>query len=234
MNNLEFLQIIKESFLTCLKTSPRSNEKLKILHCAISVDVKKRLNDNKYTLKSLGYGTGQEQKVKGRYVDKAVDITILENGTSIAGIAVKFVMSNYSQNSNNYFENMLGETANIRCARIPYYQVFIIPDKIPYYDKANHIKHWEKISEHNLSKYINLSHDNIDMFLHTPNKTFIGIIHLSGDSTDIKTKQDYSDYYLEHDFEVTYSTNDINFGTSIIYNNYELFAEKITNGIKSL
>lgn len=234
MNNSEFLQIIKESFLTCLNTIPRSNEKLKILHSAISVDVKTRLNDNKYALKSLGYGTGQEQKVKGRYVDKAVDITILENGTSIAGIAVKFVMSNYSQNSNNYFENMLGETANIRCARIPYYQVFIIPDKVPYYDKANYIKHWEKISEHNLSKYINLSHDNIDMFLHTPNKTFIGIIHLSCDSDNIRTKQDYSNYYLNNDFEVTYSTNDINFGNSIIYNNYELFAEKVTNGIKSL
>ena len=43
-----------------------------------------------------------------------------------------------------------------------------------------------------------------------------------------------NEYYLNNDFEVTYSTNDINFGTSIIYNNYELFAEKVTNGIKSL
>ena len=178
MDNLEFLQIIKKSFLICLNTSPRSNEKLKILHSAISKDIKFRLHDNSYSLKSLGYGNGQECKMKGRYLDKYVDITILEKGIGIAGIAVKFVMSNYSQNSNNYFENMLGETANIRSAKSPYYQVFIIPDKVPYYDKSNNIKHWEKISEHNLSKYVNLSTDNIDLFLHSPNKTLVCIIHI--------------------------------------------------------
>lgn len=64
---------------------------------------------------------GKEMKLDGRYIDKVVDITILKNSKPIAGIGVKFVMQNYSQNSNNYFENMLGETANIRCANIPYF-----------------------------------------------------------------------------------------------------------------
>lgn len=35
-----------------------------------------------------------------------VDITINYKGKAIAGYAVKFAMRNYSQNSNNYFENM--------------------------------------------------------------------------------------------------------------------------------
>ena len=62
----------------------------------------------------------------GRYINKNVDIVIYKR-TVIAGIGVKFVMQNYSQNSNNYFENMLGETANIRSKNIPYFQIFVIP-----------------------------------------------------------------------------------------------------------
>ena len=63
--------------------------------------------------------------------DKKVDITITKQNKPIAGFAIKFVMQNYSQNSNNYFENMLGETANIRSNRIPYFQIFIILDNLP-------------------------------------------------------------------------------------------------------
>lgn len=37
----------------------------------------------------------------------------------VAVINVKMVMSNYSQNKNNYFESMLGETANLRSAGGP-------------------------------------------------------------------------------------------------------------------
>lgn len=161
------------------------------------------------------------------------DKTILEKGTGIAGIAVKFVMSNYSQNSNNYFENMLGETANIRSAKSPYYQVFIIPDKVPYYDKSNNIKHWEKISEHNLSKYVNLSADNIDLFLHSPNKTLVCIVHID-DVDNVHTKEEYTNFYLNNDFNIKYTDIAVYFGSSIIYNDYELFAEKVANGVRSL
>ena len=68
-------------------------------------------------------------------------------------------MSNYSQNSNNYFENMLGETANIRSAGKPYIQMVILPSKVPYFKKGGELGHMEIISKHNLSKYIKLSHD---------------------------------------------------------------------------
>ena len=178
LNNGEFLEVLKKSFLVYLKTGARSNEKLKVLHGAISADINNRLNDRKYVVSSLGYGIGKEKTIDGRYINKAVDITISESGKAIAGIAVKFVMSNYSQNSNNYFENMLGETANIRAAQIPYFQIFIIPDRLPYFDKKRNITKWETITEHNLEKYIKLSNDNVDSFMHTPNKTLVFIIHL--------------------------------------------------------
>ena len=122
MDNQEFLTVVGNSFKKFLETGSRSNEKLKILHGAIAEDLKERLG-NGYYVQSLGVGNGKELKLYGRYIDKAVDITILKNCNPIAGIGVKFVMQNYSQNSNNYFENMLGETANIRCANIPYFQI---------------------------------------------------------------------------------------------------------------
>lgn len=182
----------------------------------------------------MGYGIGKEHKINGRYVDKAVDITITENNQPIAGIAVKYVMSNYSQNSNNYFENMLGETANIRCAKIPYFQIFIIPDKIPYFDKDGSISKWETISEHNLNKYIKLSNDNIDTYLHTPNKTLVFIVHIQDKNaaTKITDKQEYENYYLNNDFDMAISALKFDFGNTIVYNNYEKFIDKVAHTIK--
>ena len=82
-------------------------------------------------------------------------------------------MNNYSQNSNNYFENMLGETANICCANIPYFQIFIIPEKLPYYNKQGLIQKWEEFTIHNATKYLTLSEDNIQTSIHTPKLCFL-------------------------------------------------------------
>ena len=233
MNNSQFLVFVKKTFDAYLQTGARSNKKLSILHGAISEDLQKRLNDNHYSVYSLGYGIGKEHKINGRYVNKT---TITENNTPVAGIAVKYVMSNYSQNSNNYFENMLGETANIRCAKIPYFQIFIISDKSPYFDKNGGIAKWETITEHNLNKYIKLSNDNIDNYLHTPNKTLVFIIHIEDkiDITQIPNKVEYENHYLHNDFDMTISRLKFDFGATIIYNDYDKFIDKVTYTIKSL
>lgn len=236
MNNCQFLAILKKSFITYLQTGARSNKKLEILHGAISEDLDKRLNDSKYQIYSLGYGIGREHKIIGRYVDKAVDITINENNIPVAGIAVKYVMSNYLQNSNNYFENMLGETANIRSAKIPYFQIFVIPDRIPYFEKDGRISKWEMINEHNVKKYIKLSEDNIDNYLHTPNKTLLFIVHIQDNNSTAKIydKQSYEDYYLNNDFEMIISSLSFEFGNTIVYNDYDTFIQKVAYAIKSL
>ncbi len=236
MNNSQFLAILKESFITYLKTGARSNKKLEVLHGAISHDLQTRLNDKKYSVYSLGFGIGKEHKIIGRYVDKAVDITIAEKDSPVAGIAVKYVMSNYSQNSNNYFENMLGETANIRSAQIPYFQIFVIPDKIPYFDKDGGIIKWEAITENNLKKYIKLSNDNIETFLHTPNKTLVFIVHIQDKnaSAKIDDKRGYEEHYLHNDFDMTVSALNFDFGNTIVYNDYDTFIQKVVYAIKSL
>ena len=235
MDNQEFLNVVGNSFKKFLETGSRSNEKLKILHGAIANDLKKRLGGS-YSIQSLGIGNGKEMKSEGRYIDKAVDITILKKTKPIAGIGVKFVMQNYSQNSNNYFENMLGETANIRCANIPYFQIFIIPDKIPYYKNDGTFQKWEEFTEHNSAKYLTLSNDDIQTSIHTPTKTLLFVIHLPEIEGEIRNKNEYASEYSENEnFRICESQTQYgNFSSAVIYNDYEDFAEKVVHYIKFL
>lgn len=229
MNNKEFLQVIASSFNKFLTTGSRSNEKLKVLHGAIAKDILNRLDDNRYSILSLGIDTGKEGNITGRYIDKKVDITIMRNNKIVAGIGVKFVMQNYSQNSNNYFENMLGETANIRSQNIPYFQIFIIPDKIPYYDNNGSIKKWEEFSQHNIKKYLILSKDSIATYIHTPTKTLLFVIHLPTINKKVLTKQDYINYYQSQPNilidKTMYKYDD--FSSNVIFNDYECFINKV-------
>ena len=232
MNNTDFLNCALASFKCYLNTNARSNEKLKILHGAIAQDLSNRLGDD-FLVMSLGFGKGREGKIKGRYIDKNVDITILKQNEPIAGIGVKFVMGNYAQNSNNYFENMLGETANIRSNGIPYFQVFVIPENLPYYDKDGTIKKWETFTKHHIQKYKVLSRDNTDQYLHTPNKTLIYILDIE-QKDDILDKKSYVEKYLYLLRVKTSSTNFGEFGNNIILNDYETFIDKVVHFILSI
>ena len=150
----------------------------------------------------------------------------------MAGYAVKFVMRNYSQNSNNYFENMLGETANIRSKNIPYFQIFIIFDKVPYYKKGGEFSKYDIISEHNMEKYFALSKDNPDAFYHTPDKTLIILLKLKEKSSDCKfvNSVEYADYYksvIDHKDVISYSDKiKDTFDNSVILNNYSDFIKR--------
>jgi Tfp pilus assembly protein PilZ len=232
MDNQEFLTVVGNSFKKFLETGSRSNEKLKILHGAIAKDLKERLGVG-YSVCSLGIGDGKEEKLDGRYIDKVVDITIKHRQKSVAGIGVKFVMQNYSQNSNNYFENMLGETANIRCANIPYFQIFIIPEKLPYYNKQGLIQKWEEFTIHNATKYLTLSEDNIQTSIHTPTKTLLFVIHLPEINQPIVDKTDYVHFYeSKTDFIVSESNTQYgDFSSAVIYNDYEDFIDKVVHYI---
>lgn len=146
---------------------------------------------------SKHYGNDKEGTIDGRYYPKKVDISIRRDKKVVAGYSLKFVMRNYSQNSNNYFENMLGETANIRSNSVPYFQIFIMFDKVPYYSNGGELKHYEVISEHNLCKYLALSKDNPDVFFHTPNKTLVILLNLKEKALNyaFANSVDYADYY---------------------------------------
>ncbi len=235
--NDKFLKVLKESLITYWQTSARSNEKLKNLHSFVAKDLLYRMKQEECCAYALGLCDeyGRETCIQGRYVDKKVDIALCINNEKIAGIGLKYVMSNYSQNSNNYFESMLGETANIRSAGVPYFQIFCIFDKLPYFDKSGNIKKWEKITEHHLSKYIKLSNDNIEYYYHTPNKTLVYLLHIEQEiDKKIKTKEELRNFYLHNDFQIRLAAVENDFGKSVIINDYETFANKAIYAIKSI
>lgn len=242
LSNQQFLDKILTSFKEFISCgTSRSTAKLKPLHGAIALDISTLLGDN-YKVYSQGFGDGRERKISGRYIDKMVDITIedIENQRPVAGIGVKFVMQNYSQNSNNYFENMLGETANIRTINCPYFQIFVILDKLPYYENSGVLKKWEEFTDHNMSKYCKLSADNVETYFHTPNKTLISVIHIEPESpSNIASKRMYMDFYKDNIDQLTITNSshtykDIVNGGTIIMNDYELFMNKVYHTIKSM
>lgn len=226
--NSQFLDTIKESFKTYLSVNTsRSTAKLKSLHGKIAADLQEAFGPE-YTIKSQGYGADKEGVLEGRYYPKNVDIMVSLKDEPVAGYAIKFVMRNYSQNSNNYFENMLGETANLRANSIPYFQIFIIFDKVPHYEVNGLFQKWDILTQHNLRKYIQLSADDPSNFYHTPDKTLIALLKLKEQPGKVfHDSSDYAAYYLERIAEddlITYSTeiNDV-FGNAVILNNYEDF-----------
>lgn len=232
MDNNQFLDRVLQSFKVFLETGSRSNEKLKPLHGSIAEDLSDRLG-NGYEIKSLGFLEGKEGNIEGRYIDKKVDITVYKDEQPIAGIGVKFVQQNYAQNSNNYFENMLGETANIRSNNIPYFQIFIIPEVLPYYKRNGIIKHWERFDSHYISKYEILSNDNICEFIHTPIKTLLYVLKLP-EPTEIRNKVDYVQRYQDLSRIEVRDTDFGNFGNSVIINDYEVFIDKVIHRILSI
>lgn len=235
MPNEMFLKTLSLSFEKFLeKGTSRSTDKLKPLHGAIAADIACRLG-SEYEVCSQGYNDGRESIIRGRYLDKRVDITIKHNGEPVAGIAVKFVMQNYARNSVNYFENMLGETANIRSASYPYFQIFIIPDRLPHYNKGREIKHWEIITAKQLSKYVRLSSDDSGLFYHTPNKTLLYIIHAPQPDDSVLTADDYLAFYRTHDHRISLSDISLDeLDNGVILNDYETFIEKVYYTVKAI
>ena len=235
LNNQQFLDVIRESFRIYLsKDTSRSNAKLKVLHGNIAKDVKELFGPG-YTVLSQGIGNDSEGCIQGRYYPKNVDITVSKNGKPIAGYAVKFVVRNYSQNSNNYFENMLGETANIRANSIPYFQIFIIFEKVPYYKNGGAFQKYDVLTEHNLEKYYALSKDDPASYLHTPDKTLFVILKLKEKSPShtFADSKDYAEYYSSviNDADLLAYSEKIKdkFGDGVILNDYEKFIKKTYN-----
>ena len=242
--NEKFLLIIKESLEKFLTTHPRSNEKLKPLHGNVKKDLfevikKEAIEISSIRLISLDYNNKSEDIIKGRYYNKAVDISIRKNENPIGAIGVKFVMNNYMQNANNYFENMLGETANIRTANIPYFQLLILFDKMPYFKNGGQLSKWEEISEEtHLKKYIKLSEDNVSEYYHTPVLTLLSIISLPKEITgneNIKDKKTFNEKLIEmlinNTLKLKYSSkfNSNIFKDNIILNDYEKFLKSIVH-----
>lgn len=180
MNNLtiknSFLTAISETFRAYNTYGARSNKKLIPIHSWFAEIIESKLGDG-YSVRSLG--KNGEVKIDGKYYPKTLDISIFKDKKFIATISFKFVTSNYKQNSNNYFENLLGETANIRRVNIGFAHFLVLRGHTPYYDKnkgslRGQMKKIEILNEGDLVKYVKLFND-LD-FPHKPEVLGMAII----------------------------------------------------------
>jgi hypothetical protein len=159
----DFLEAISDSFKKYLEYGARSTKKLMPLH-AFWAKYLKNVFGNDYEIHYLGEGS-KEFTIEGKYYSKDVDVTVTHQQKPVFGLGIKFVTSNLKQNINNYFESMMGETANIQRINVPYAQLIVFRHKTPYYKKdSNKIKHKkatkiEIINENDLRKYVNLTFD---------------------------------------------------------------------------
>ena len=169
----EFLKAAGESLDSFHRHGARSNRKLIPLHSCIARFVSTALG-SEYSVRSLGIGDHKEEQIEGQYYAKRVDIAVIDGNKPIASIGLKFVTSNYKQNNVNYFENMLGETANLRRKNCGYAQVIVIRKEIPYKSKSGKTTKMERISEKNLVKYAQLVKDKD--YPHRPDLMSIAIV----------------------------------------------------------
>lgn len=186
-NENNFIEAIAQSFANYLAYGSRSTQKLKPIHLFLA-ETLQNIFGKDYDLHydSKGYAINpkivyqrnykdkkkgepkdepfKELKVTGKYYDKNVDVAITKNGNSIFCLGIKFVTSNYEQNSNNYFEAMLGETLNLQSKSIPYAHLTIFRKHTPYYKKSDtgetkKLEKTETVAFDKLKKYVELDKD---------------------------------------------------------------------------
>lgn len=225
MKNIKqnFLVAIKKSFVAYNKKGgARSPKKLVPIHKFFAETILKNLDQN-YSVKSFGIGDGKEFKFDGKYTDKDLDISVFKNKNLIATMSFKFVTSNYKQNANNYFENLLGETANIRRKNVGFAHFLVLRGHTPYFLKnrgnlRGKLKKIEILNEKNLQKYVKLFQD-LD-FPHKPE--LLGICVLDFDESE------NPDFVNFDDFDFSNQTK------KLLKNDFalEIFLKKFTHLVK--
>ena len=172
----------------------RSSGRLAPLHGWIGAVVQEIWGDA-YETHFLGEGN-KEIRVAGKYNDKWVDVVTCPRGEKskpVFCVGIKCVTRNYSQNTNNYFESMMGETANVQRSNVPYAQAIFVPDPCPYFKRKGVWLKNEKITEHNLKKYLRLALDT-PSFPHQPCQTCFEVVKLDDGGIVSRAKLDPEKY----------------------------------------
>ena len=233
-NEGRILLTLKDSYYEYLKSGSRSNKKLKILHGTIANDLKTLL-PKEYKIISLNLLDGKEAKIQGKYYTKVVDIAIKLKEKIVGIVGVKFVMQNYAQNANNYFENLLGETVNIQLCNIPYFNMLFLQEETPYFQKSGALRKFEKITENRLQKYLALYEKNTSKHFHVPKLFFLGILKKDNiNFSKIKQQNEYKKHLLNEKKQLDFKwTKRKSKNLKIIINNYQLFLESLVQKINN-
>lgn len=177
-----FLAAMQESYRMVQQYGVRSNQKTRVLHGWVQEELGRELG-NDYAFTGQSPDNTLEANVGGMYYDKNVDVLIARNGQELGVISIKFVISNYWQNSINYFEQQVGETANLRRRNIVYGNLFCVTNPIPYKNRAGDITRLETIREHDIQRYARLRADH--EHIHAPDEMAIGMVDLDTDADAI-------------------------------------------------
>lgn len=157
----DFLNAIALSFLNYKAHGARSTRKLEPLHEYVA-DVLRKIWGRDYSISSLE-PNNKEKVVEGKYYFKKIDVTVTHNNNPVFCLGIKFITSNYKQNANNYFESMMGETANIQTIpKLKYAHLIIVRKNTPYYKKYDVVNpsKIERLSHLDLIKYLKLMFDS--------------------------------------------------------------------------
>ncbi|MBC7330276.1 hypothetical protein H5T88_07965 [bacterium] len=186
-----FYNAIKESYFKYLLFGDRSEEKLKPLHAWVGNTIKMVIPD----LYDVYFLNGKEVQTEGEYYTKIIDVAIVRKEVKVIkrrvgfksvfyipeiemAVSIKFITSNFKQNANNYFENLLGECANLRARGIKFGHFVVFRDKIPYFERGGKIRNWEILNDDDINKYIKLFQAR-EKFFHAPNLIGIEIININ-------------------------------------------------------
>jgi len=187
-NENDFLKALSQSFKNYLEFGARSTEKLKPIHLFLA-NTLQNIFGKDYETHYLGENS-KELTVEGKYYPKDIDITVTHNEKPIFCLGFKFVTSNYKQNANNFFEAMMGETANIQRQNIPYAQIIVLRHETPYYKKGLEKQKDKKplkieiINQKDLSKYVNLVFDTQQA--HRPFAIGILLVEINETTCEVK------------------------------------------------
>ena len=228
-------EILEKSFEYYLKYGPTSKKKLIPPHLWIRENLKKYFDDSyefySYGIKNSKYD--KEYTVEGIAYDKETDITILKNGSVVGVVSFKFASSNYTQNSNNYFENLLGECFNIQAKNIPFCHILVLRNKIPYYNNDGEYEKCQKLKDHYLKKYINIL--NLD-YEAVPKKICINIIEISvkNDKPKILSPKTFKYFDDKDENEKEYLQKILDNMSIKIVNTYEDCSDEIKNELNKM
>lgn len=131
---MEYPKLFAEQF-KLLETNPNATRSSKLLvpiHSAIAAQVE----TYGYTTRSL---KNHEHTLVGPYGSKKLDVAIFDHNKLIAAIMFKGIRSEYNKNSNNYFENMRGESGLLLDSGINIYQLILIPTRCKHKLKSGKI-----------------------------------------------------------------------------------------------
>ena len=157
----------------------RSSKKVEYFHNFIKSEITKCIPDSKrYAVELEKYVPSTNST--GR---KRCDIVIFRNGAPFLVFPVKLIMTNYKQNKNNYFEQLLGELQCLKWANpsLHIIPINIILNKVPYLSKkTQHIEKFETVSHrddlqiYDLIREKNITHANMNYIIDVEHVSCVG------------------------------------------------------------